>query len=234
VVNHVSETYGGKNYDGGKIVQQTLDNGYIIFGETGSYGNGGKDIWLIKIDENGIKQWEKTFGGSSRDRICAGQQTLDGGYIILGDTWGYKSGVGGILLIKTDENGHQSWFKVFPQSAMNQAIFIQQTSDEGYIIVAKVLSHKSTSRTSYDVCIIKTDKYGNMIWVSSSGFTSDTDIGLHLVILLFNGPDIYRQGMNPRGILSIMLYDSEYNYLSGVSDIPLPEIYDYTEFESEF
>ncbi len=47
--------------------QQTVDGGYILVGWTKSKGSGGADIWLVKTNANGVKQWEKTFGGNGND-----------------------------------------------------------------------------------------------------------------------------------------------------------------------
>lgn len=87
-----NKTIGGSMSDGGSSVLQTSDEGYIIAGQTESYGLGDKDAWIIRTDSNGIEMWNKTFGGNGYDYVTHMQQTLDGGYIISGTANSYYTG----------------------------------------------------------------------------------------------------------------------------------------------
>jgi hypothetical protein len=152
------KTFGGTSDDVGYSVQQTSDGGYIIAGWTNSSGAGGYDVYLIKTDSGGTKQWDKTFGSSSDDAGYSVQQTSDGGYIIVG--WTNSCGACGYdaYLIKTDSGGTKQWDKTFGGSGNDVGESVQQTSDGGYIIVGWTNSYGAGG---YDVWLIKTDSGGN-------------------------------------------------------------------------
>ena len=103
-----TKTFGGVENDEGYSVQQTTDGGYIITGETNSFGNGESDVWLVKTDSQGDSLWTKTFGGNEQDGGSSVQQTIDGGYVIIGytDDPFVNGGVEDLFVIKTDGNGN--------------------------------------------------------------------------------------------------------------------------------
>ena len=68
----------GTGYDHAYSVQQTVDGGYIVAGSTLSFGAGGGDSWIMKLDENGVVTWQKAYGTPGTDYPYSVRQTQDG------------------------------------------------------------------------------------------------------------------------------------------------------------
>jgi hypothetical protein len=163
------QTLGGSGSDYAHSVQQTSDFGYIIAGSTSSYGAGELDGWLIKTDENGIEEWNQTFGQEEYDGAFSVQQTIDGGYVITGYSFVSIEYQTDSWLIKTDEFGNEEWSQTFGGDADDQIYCVQQTSDNGFILSGSTRSYGSNSKNAW---LIKTDEFGDEEWMQTFGGTS--------------------------------------------------------------
>jgi hypothetical protein len=161
-------TYGGPNSDRGWSVQQTTDGGYVIAGETGSFGAGNGDVYLVKTDANGDTLWTKTYGGTTIEECYSVQQTTDGGYILAGRIE-FGPGNGDVYLVKTKSNGDILWTRHYGWVNDDYANSVRQTLDGGYIITGAT---GSFGAGSYDVYLIKTDANGDTLWTRYYGFPS--------------------------------------------------------------
>lgn len=161
-----TKTYGGTSVDFGLFVQQTIDGGFIITGATESYGNGGRDVYLIKTDMNGDSLWTKTFGGTAFDIGNCVQQTTDGGYIIVGGTNSFGNGNRDAYLIKTDGNGLEQWNQTFGGIEFDVGSNVKQTTVGDYIFTGRTASFGAGNK---DVYLVKTDASGVEQWHQTFG-----------------------------------------------------------------
>ncbi|MFH1736095.1 MAG: T9SS type A sorting domain-containing protein, partial [bacterium] len=223
-----SQTYGGNTLDHGWSVRQTSDGGYIITGETDSFGLSSVDVYLIKTDADGNEQWSQTFGGILQDVGKSVQQTGDGGYIITGYTESNSTSSVDICLIKTDASGDAQWSRIYGGSGDDFGRCVQQTTDGEYIIAGYTSSFGIGYY--YDVYLIKTDADGDTLWTSTYG-GSDDDVGYSVQQTLDGGyivtgitcsygageNDVYLIRLDSEGALPDITIDLTY-----VSGAPIP------------
>jgi len=155
------ELYGGALDDKAAAIVQTGDGGCAIAGTTYSFGTGGGDFWLLKIDSSGNMQWNQTYGGPESDVAVAMVQTSDGGYAVSGWTSSLKGFAGlssYMFLIKVDVNGNIQWNSTYEGLGDNIDLFAVQTDDGGYAMAGTT---KSTDEGAhYDIWFAKVDASG--------------------------------------------------------------------------
>jgi hypothetical protein len=95
-------TYGGAGVDCPFAVCRTRDSGFILAGQTSSFGHGWFDAWLVKTDSAGNMQWSRTFGGGDWDQANDAMVCPDGGFILTGMT---SRPLDYLYLVRTDSTG---------------------------------------------------------------------------------------------------------------------------------
>jgi hypothetical protein len=181
---------GGSGADEAHQIQQTADGGYILVGYTYSNdgdvsGNhGGADGWVVKLNTNGVVQWQRVMGGSDDDELWSVQQTKDGGYVAAGHTYSCDGDISrtnclseysDCWVVKLDGNGNTQWQKFIGGSDDDVFRSICQTSDGGYIAAGYTGSTDVPGQHgSFDVYLCKLDAVGGVQWQRCLG-GSDTD-----------------------------------------------------------
>src|SRR3989339_870963 len=129
-----SRTFGGTKNDWARDILVTSDSGYVVCGATESFGAGGSDVYLLRLDKNGNLAWSKTFGTEANDGGYSICQTLDGGFVVTGYTNDYQD----VYLVKTDTNGNAVWTKTIAGDSPDYPLYcVQATADGGIIATGR-------------------------------------------------------------------------------------------------
>jgi uncharacterized delta-60 repeat protein len=166
------KTFGGAKAELARAVATLPNGGIIVAGETESKGAGWNDAWIIRLDSDGNRLWDKTFGTAKWDTAEAIATLPDGGVAIAGNTNSKGAGKSDIWVIRLDSDGNIVWDKTFGGggSEFSRAI---ATLPGGGLIVAGSTDSKGAGKS--DVWVIRLDANGDMLWDKTfGGAASDT------------------------------------------------------------
>jgi Secretion system C-terminal sorting domain len=151
----------------GHSIIETSGGSFVIAGNNKDTTNlEEEDVYLLKIDNQGNKLWDKTYGGLSNDLGYSVIETSDGGYAIIGETESFGSGSRDIYLIKTNENGDTLWTNTYGGEDRDNGYSIVETTDNGFAIAGYIASEGNTIKEAF---LIKTDLNGVEEWSTSFG-----------------------------------------------------------------
>jgi uncharacterized delta-60 repeat protein len=172
-----TKTIGGSDDDFANSVIQSSDGGYVIAGYTQSFGAGGYDMYVVKLDSNGNVVWTKTIGGSNSDVANSIVQSSDGSYVVAGETLSFGASGRDIYVVKLDSSGNIVWTKTIGGSWDDFANSVIQSSDGGYVIAGYT---QSFGASWYDIYVVKLDSSGNVIWSKTIG-GGDADVAYSII-----------------------------------------------------
>ena len=172
-----SRNYGSSSYDnpdGGIIA--TRDGGYLVAVQTSMADfdvpefRGVADIWVFKVDADGVLLWSKVLGGSNIDFI-GGLVEGENGYLVVGSTQSSDGDVSqrfgsmDAWLVMLNVDGSIAWEKSYGSQYYEMAYAAVATSDGGFAVTGN-------SNQVTDMWIFKIDALGNMEWENTFGGNS--------------------------------------------------------------
>lgn len=181
------KTFGGSQEDRLVQVFQTSDGGYLLAGHSLSDSGGDKgqndkaagggsrgDYWIVKISDSGVKQWDKTIGGSSADVLDDAKQSPDGGFILLGysisgagaDKTGASLGGRDFWVVKIGSDGSIQWDKTLGTSGADRFGCIDNISGGGYVLGGGSRIPESNNPDSF---VARLSENGTVLWSKTLG-----------------------------------------------------------------
>jgi len=150
------------NYDGGYSISKTSDGGYIIGGEAGHSHN--EDFMMLKVDQNGVKQWSKRFSDQEDNSAFDALEANDGNFYLVGSKriiYKYED----IRIIKTNSNGKKIWDKNYGGNYDDIGEGIIETENNTFVVAASTFSYGKAG----DAMLMKINSDGDVIWQKNYG-----------------------------------------------------------------
>ncbi|MBC7863401.1 MAG: T9SS type A sorting domain-containing protein [Bacteroidia bacterium] len=213
---------GGPLVDYSDYIKQTPDGGYISSAVTSSFGAGGTDGWLLRLDQNGDTLWTRTSGNQYSggcQGVCA---TTQGDFILYGEEETSAGSWFNFFMTKYDANGNFIWKKNFGGSGSDAIFDMFEAPDKGFYGVGYSNSY---SMGPLNLIFFKTDSVGTVEWKTIYG-NAGIDIGYYLIPSMDNGFLITGSSNLPDDQYYLLHLDS----LGGLTGINSPKIHDFDFF----
>jgi hypothetical protein len=149
--------FGGNKFEEPSTILE-VDDGYIILEQTGSFSRS-TDGWIFKVDLTGDIDWQKRVGAGGFDELSSAQPTLDGGFIVAGETRSFGISAEDFWVIKFDSDANIEWEKRYGGSKIEEAESVAVAADGGYIVAGITKTFGSGLR---DIWLVKLDSAGNL------------------------------------------------------------------------
>ncbi len=150
--------YGGDSTDYGAQIRRSADGNYVIAGSTGSFGAGGHDAYLLKVNSDGDTLWGRTFGGTGDDSFSDVICLADGSMFCVGGTKSF--GEGHVYLVQVDSAGNELWSQHVGGEPGEIGSSVVPAAQGGYAISGQISMGEMTS----DGYLLRVTDDGELLW----------------------------------------------------------------------
>lgn len=160
------KSYGGDKAEEGRTILATQDGNFLLLGITESYGNGEKDIHLIKVDQQGNELWQKTFGGLANDTPAKIIETSQGEFCLAATTESFGAGARDIYLLWLDQAGQLLREKTFGGPDIDGSTALLELNSQELLLYGYTKNFGATSR---DLYLLRLSPEGDSLWSQRYG-----------------------------------------------------------------
>lgn len=162
-------TFGGLQNDDGSSLCLSSDGGFVIVGNTRSYGSGSNDIYLIKLNKFYKIDWTLIYGWEHQD-FARSIITTEGGYLIIGDVWdlGHPTSYD-VYLLKVNNEGDKIMEQTYGTSGFDFGFKVHECLSGNLLFVG----YSRGFDPKGDIFLVMTDAEGNEIWNNNYGYDFD-------------------------------------------------------------
>ena len=168
-----TRAHGGSGQDEVYSVAALPDGGFVATGYTESYGAGGSDLWVLRLNEHGDTLWTRTYGGAIDERGEDIRRTDDRGFIIAGRSNSFNPPFHDVYIVRMTTEGDSLWTKTYGGASRDHAYSVSQTLDGGFIVSGYTDSYGAGGRDAY---LLRCDAAGDTLWSKTLG-AAGTDYG---------------------------------------------------------
>jgi len=166
------KTFGGSRTDIGWGVYELKDKTYLLFGAIG-IDSANDDIFITRLDANGNRIWEKTYGNEKYERCTQMLPASDGNFLLIGQrNVGPGKNIDSYIL-KIDGKGNLLWEKCFGGSFPERTYYGGETTNGDFLISGSILPYETSKA---DIFLLRINKNGELVWEKTIGEEKVHDI----------------------------------------------------------
>ena len=160
------KTYGGDAMDQAFGVETTDDGGFLVLAETDSFGDGQRDLYLLKLGASGELEWSETYGGAGIEWAKDLVSLSDGGFLLVGETDSFGESFDAYV-VKVDERGVVVWEAALGSDSDNETGVAALEAENGDLLVLAGVSYPGAYEGSRrDARLFRLHSDGSEVWTT--------------------------------------------------------------------
>ncbi|MEO0191384.1 MAG: hypothetical protein ABIM46_01240 [candidate division WOR-3 bacterium] len=208
----------GTGPDFAEGIAETDEGELVVVGWTMSWGEGYSDVLVASFSEGGALNWARTYGSPEHDAGFGIARAQDGGFVVIGETWGLGALRSDILVLKIDSAGGLTWARRYEGVGSERGLSITKSPDGGYLI--------SGETSTLDVLMMRVSESGDLIWAKSFGGPEPDTLGMGILtaegdLLVAGSTASVGAGLSDMFALRLPL---DANYPGCLSEYPLIQV----------